>query len=81
MPNPPATSAELMRSPFREASQHSQRAEVNGLLDAGCFAPVDEKDVLDSRKIVASRLVHINKIDHHGHCVKTKSRLVINGFS
>lgn len=41
LPAPPITQAELMWSPFQEAFQHSQRVDVNGLLDGGC-TPIKE---------------------------------------
>ena len=44
-PPPPATQEEGRRSPFRKAFEHSQKVELNGLLDVGCFKVVDEKDV------------------------------------
>ena len=41
LPLCPTTQAELLRSSFRKAFELSQRVEIKGLLDAGCFAPVD----------------------------------------
>ena len=41
LPPPPTTQAEFLRSPFRKAIELSKRVEINGLLDVGCFAPVD----------------------------------------
>ena len=41
LPPPPTTQAELLRSPFRNAFELSQRVEIEGLLDVTCFAPVD----------------------------------------
>lgn len=58
LPPPPSKQAKLMRSLFREAFQHSQRVEINGLLDVGYSAPVDENDIPDGRKGVASKWVH-----------------------
>lgn len=49
------TQAELIRPPFQGAVKHSQRIEVNGLLDAGCFVPIDENDISDGRKVIASK--------------------------
>ena len=59
----------------------SQRVEIKGLLDVGCFAPVDRVKVPKGRNIVASKWVHTYKGDEQGYCVKTKSRLVAKGFS
>lgn len=39
---PPSTQTELMQSPFLGAFQHSQCVEINDLLGAGCFVPVDK---------------------------------------
>ena len=81
LPPPPTTQAELLRSPFRKAFELSQRVEIEGLLDVGCFAPVDGEKIPKGRKIVASKWVHTYKGDEKGYCVKTKSRLVAKGFS
>ena len=35
LPNLPVTHAELLRSPYQKAFEHSQRVEINGLLDVG----------------------------------------------
>ena len=59
----------------------SQCVEIEGLLDVGCFAPVDGEKIIKGRKIVASKWVHTYKGDGKGYCVKTKSRLVAKGFS
>ena len=59
----------------------SQRVEIKGLLDIGCFAPVDGEKVPKGRKIVASNRVHTYKGDDQGYCVKTKSPVVAKGFS
>ena len=57
-PPPPTTQEEVRRSPFRNAYEHSQKVELKGLLDVGCFKVVDKKDVPKGRKIVGSRWVH-----------------------
>ncbi|CAM9656562.1 unnamed protein product, partial [Ascophyllum nodosum] len=44
LPPPPTTQEEVRRSPFREAFEHSQKIECNGLLAVECFKVVDEKD-------------------------------------
>ena len=61
LPPPPTTQAELLRSPFRKAFELSQRVE--GLLDVGCFAPVDREKIPKGRKIVASKWMHTYKGD------------------
>ena len=81
LPPPPTTQAELLRCPFQKAFELSQRVEIKGLLDVGCFAPVDREKVPKGRKIVASKWAHTYRGDEQGHCVKTKSRLVAKGFS
>ena len=58
---PPTTQAELSRSPFRKAFGLLQRVEIKGLLDVGCFVPVDWEKVPKGRKIVASTRVHTYK--------------------
>ena len=45
LPPPPTTQAESLRSPFRKAFELSQRVEIEGLLDVGCFAPVDGEKI------------------------------------
>ena len=35
LPPPPKTQEEVRRSPFRKAFEHSQKVELNGLLDGG----------------------------------------------
>ena len=80
-PPPPTTQAESLRPPFRKAFELSQRVKIEGLLDVGCFAPVDGDKIPKGRKIVASKWVHTYKGDEKGYCVKTKSRLVAKGFS
>lgn len=52
-PPPPTAYAEMMRSPFRKAFEHSKRVEINCLYDVECFARID--NVSESRKIVASK--------------------------
>ena len=81
LPPPPTTQAELLRSPFRKAFELSQHVEIEGLLDVGCFAPVDREKIRKDRKIIASKWVHSYKGDEKGCCVKTKSCLVAKGFS
>ena len=81
LPPPPTTQAELLQSPFRKAFELSQRVEIEGLLDVGCFAPVDGEEIPEGRKIVASKCVHTYKGDENGYSVKTKSCLVAKGFS
>ena len=78
---PPNTQAELLRPPFRKAFELSQRVEIEGLLDVGCFAPVDGEKSPGGRMIVASKWVHLYRGNEKGHCVKTKSYLVAKGFS
>ena len=63
LPPPPTTQAELLRSPFRKAFELSQRVEIEGLLDVGCFATVDGEKIRKRRKIVASKWVHTYKGD------------------
>ena len=45
LPLPPTTQAEVLRSPYRKAFEHSQTIELNGLMDVGCFEFVDKKDI------------------------------------
>ena len=45
LPPPPSNQKELAESPFREAFEHSQRVELKGLFDAGCFVLIDKKYV------------------------------------
>ena len=73
---PPTTQEEVHRSPFRNAFEHSQKVELNGLLDVGCFKVVDEKTVPKGRNVVGSRWVHLYKGDGNENCLKTKSRVV-----
>ena len=40
---PPTAQEEVHRSSFRKMFQHSEKFELNGLLDVGCFQVVDEK--------------------------------------
>ena len=54
LPPPPTTQEEVRRSPFREAFEHSQKVELNGLLAVGRFESVNEKNVLKGRKVVGS---------------------------
>ena len=82
LPSPPTTQEEIRRSPFRKAFEHSQKVDLNGLLDVRCFkVVVDEKYVSKGRKLVASRWVHTHKGDGHGHCSKTKSTVAVKGFT
>ena len=78
---PPTTQAELLRFLFRKAFKNLQRVEIKGLLDVGCFAPVDGMKVPEGQNIVASKWVHTYEGHEQGYCVKTKSRLVAKGFS
>ena len=55
LPPPPTTRAEVHRSPFGKAFEHSQKVELNGLLAVGCFKVVDEKDMPKGQKVVGSR--------------------------
>ena len=55
LPPPPKTQEEVCRSPFRNAFEHSQTVELNGLLDVGCFRVVDEKYVPKGRNVVGSQ--------------------------
>lgn len=55
LPPRPSAQADMMRYPFREAFKHSQRVEINVLLDAGCFASVNENDTPADRQVVASK--------------------------
>ena len=55
LPPPPKSQEEVCLSPFRKAFEHSQKVELNGLLDVGCFRVVDEKDVSKGRKVVGSQ--------------------------
>ena len=59
----------------------SQRVEINGLLDVGCFVPIDGEKLPKGRNIVAGKWAHTYKADEQGYCVKAKSRLVAKGFS
>ena len=61
--------------------EHSQKVELDGLLDVGCFKGVDERDVPKCPKVVGSRWVHTYKGDGHKNCLKTKSRVVAKGFT
>ena len=78
---PPTTQEELRRSLFRKAFEHSQKVELNGLLNVRCFKVVDEKNWPKGRKVVGFRWVHTHKGDRHGNCLKTKSRVVAKGFT
>ena len=42
--SPPTAQEEVHRSPFLKMFQPSEKVELNGLLDVGCFQVVDEKD-------------------------------------
>ena len=44
-PPPPTTQEEVRWSPFPKALEHSQKVELNRLLDVGCFKVVDDKYV------------------------------------
>ena len=79
--SPPTAQEEMHRSPFRKMFQPSEKVELNGLLDVGCFQVVDEKDAPKGRKVVGSRWVRTYKGDGHGSCSKTKSRGVAKGFT
>ena len=81
LPPPPATQAEVLRSPFRKAFELSQCVEINSLLEVGCFAPIDGEKVLKGRNIIDLKQMHTYNGDEQGYCVKTKSRLVAKGFS
>lgn len=59
----PVTQAEMIQSPFRKLFGHSKHVEINGLLDVGCFARLDEDLVPEDRKIVASKWTHTYKWD------------------
>ena len=49
----PTKQDEVRRSPLRKAFERSQKVEINGLLDVGCFkVVVDEKYVRKARKVV-----------------------------
>ena len=67
LPPPPTTQEEVRRSPFRETFEHSQKVELNGLLDVGCFKVVYGEDVPKGRKVVGSHWVHTYKGDGHGN--------------
>ena len=54
---PPTAQEEVHRSSFRKMFQHSEKVELNGLLDVGCFQAVDEKVAPKGRKVVGSRCV------------------------
>ena len=58
LPPPPTMQEGVHRSPFRKAFEHSQKVELNGLLDVGCFIVVDENDMSKGRKVVGYRWVH-----------------------
>ena len=45
LPPPPATQAEVIRSPFRKTFKHSQCVKINGLFDVGRFASADGEKV------------------------------------
>ena len=70
LPLPPTTQEKVRRLPFWKAFEHSLKVELNGLLDAGCFKVVYEKDVPKARQVVGSRWVHTYKGDGHGNCLK-----------
>ena len=64
LPPPPKTQqAEVLRSPFRRSLDFSQRVEINGLLNIGCFAPIDGEKIPEGRNVVASKWVHTYKGD------------------
>ena len=79
--SPPTAQEEMHRSPIRKMFRPSEKVELNGLLDVGCFQVVDEKDAPKGRKVVGSRWVRTYKGDGHGSCSKTKSRGVAKGFT
>ena len=79
--SPPTAREEVHRSPFHKLFQPSEKVELNGLLDVGCFKVVDEKDVPKGRKVVGSRWVRTYKGDGHGNCLKIKFRGVPKGFT
>ena len=70
LPPPPTTQAKLLRPPFRKAFELSQRVEIKGLLDVGCFAPVGREKDPKGRKIVASKWLHTYKGNKQGYRVK-----------
>ena len=80
LPPPPTTQEEVRRSPFRKAFEHSQKLELNRMLDVGCFKVVDEKDVPKGRKVVRSQWVHTCKGDGHENCLKTNPEW-LRGFT
>ena len=43
LPTPPMTQEEVRLSLFQKAIEHFQKAELNGLLDIGCFKIVTRK--------------------------------------
>ena len=55
---PHKTQTEVLRCPFRKVFEQSQRVDINGIFDVGCFAPVHEAKVPKRRKIVAPRWNH-----------------------
>ena len=81
LPPPLTTQEEVHRSPFRQAFEHSQKVELDGLLTVGSFKVVDNKDVSKDQKVVGFRWVHTYKGDGHGNCLKTKSRVNAKGFT
>ena len=66
LPPPPATQAKLLRSPLRKAFELSQRVQIKGILDVGCFAAVDREKIPKGSKIVASKWVQTYKGDEQG---------------
>ena len=68
--------AEISKPQYRRAFEHSHRAELKGLMEAGCFELVDLRDIPRERIEVNSKWVHTYKGDEYGNFIKAKSRLV-----
>ena len=73
LPPPPTTQAEVLRSPFRKTFEYSQRVEVNGLLDVGCFAPIEKQKAPKGRNIVSSKWMHTDIKDKQGYLKKNQN--------
>ena len=70
---PPKPQAEVPKSQYRRAFEHSQRVELKGLMEVGCFELVNLKDIPRGREIVNSKCVHTYKGDAFGNFTKTNS--------
>ena len=75
---PPVSVAGVHKSEYRDAWYVAMDSELQGLKDSGTFTVLDSLPV--GEKAVGSRWVFAYKKDSEGNIVKTKARLVAQGF-